>query len=506
MGSHSWTMNRKGQALSQAFQAGGLVLLTIALAGCGGDDAAGQAPAGQPPSLVRVGQLETKMISRKIISVGNVTPVRTSIVASGANGVVQYLKASPEDVPPKAETPISTQARPTQAEQSVLAQLAPEFAEIEIGQFVTQGTVLSVLRMESTNNELAEARAVLKEREHKFKAEKDIHPKEKAHAEAMKQMAHAVATNARQKWERTQQLFNRGAANDVELDDAQEKWKAAEQALIAAEENLQQVMSGMKVEQAQASLDAQRHHIDYLESEKAKRTTKAPFDGFIVEEHTYVGQWLSQGDPVVTLARMDEVDVIVNIDQADIPYVRLGQTAEVSVAGAEQTNWVGRIEQIVPKSDWEGGSRAFPVVVRIENRLEDLEITTDEGTKTKKVPMLKAGMMAHVTIRGPEVETLLAPKDALVRTTRGTNVFVFEPTDPSAKFDHQTPTMGGVRQIPIEADLTMSDGEMIGIRPAEKMSESVSPLKAGVWVVTEGGERFSAPVQDNVNALSRLTE
>ena len=73
--------------------------------------------------------------------------------------------------------------------------------------------------------------------------------------------------------------------------------------------------------------------------------------------------------------------------------------------------------------------------------------------------MLKAGMMAHVTIRGPEVQTMLAPKDALVRTTRGTNVFIFEAKDPSAKFDPEKPTMGSVRQIAIEADLAMSDGE-----------------------------------------------
>ncbi len=505
MSHHPLAMNRNRRLLARCFGLGSLLFLTLVLAGCGGGDAAGQGQGGQPPSLVRVAQLESRLVSRKIIAVGNVTPVRTSIVASGANGVVQYLKASPEDGPAPGKSPVSPQVEKTSLAETDSSASA-DLGEIEKGQFVTKGTVLSVLRMESTDNELAESRAVLKEREHKFQAEKDIHPTELAHAEAMKKMAKAVETNARQKWERTQLLFSRGAANDAELEDAQEKWKAAEQSLIASEENLQQVKSGMKIEQSQASLDAQRFHVDYLESEKAKRTTKAPFDGFIVEEHTYVGQWLSQGDPVVTLAKMDEVDVIVNVDQADIPYVRIGQPAQVTVTGAEQTQWVGRIEQIVPKSDWERGSRGFPVVVRIKNRLDDVEVTGEAENKTRKIPMLKAGMMAQVTIRGPEVETLLAPKDALVRTTRGTNVFVFDAKEPAAKFDPKNPTMGGVRQIPIEADLTMSDGEMIGIRPADKMSASENPLKSGVWVVTEGGERFAAPVQDNVNALSKLEE
>ncbi len=485
---------------------GGLVLSSLVLSGCGGgDQAAGQAPV-RPPSLVRVDQLQKKLVSRKILVVGTVTPVRTSVVASGANGVVEYIK----EAPPEHEASGGKPADPSAAKISpgepepTQPDLNPE---IEKGQYVTEGTVLSVLRMQATNDELAEARALLRERQHKYEAEQTIHPKKMANAEAMKQVAIAVETNARQKWERTQKLFSRGAANDGELEDAQERWKAATQALVAADENLEQVKAGKNIEQAKASFAAQQAHVDYLETEKAKRTTKAPISGFVVEQQTYVGQWLAKGDPVVTLAKMDEVDVMVNVDQADIPFVRLGQTVDVAVEGADPVKCKGRIVQIVPRSDWEHGSRGFPVVVRIHNRLIDVEVATLVGeTKLQKVPALKAGMMAHVTILGPAVETLLAPKDSLVRTTRGTNVFVFDPKDPSAKLDPKNPTMGGVRQIAIEADLNMSDGKMIGIRPAQEMTAGENPLKAGVWVVTEGGERFAAPVQDNVNALSPLSE
>ena len=497
--------------------AAGLLFFSVYLMGCGGGDEAAEGPPVRPPSLVRVAQLKKQPVSRKIIVVGNVTPVRTSVVASGANGVVQFLKVSPlkDVVPDFSET---SPGQPNESEERIPSPSDPEvvspgerpspeqeeFPEIEIGQYVTKGTVLSVLRMEATNNELAEAQAFLKEKDHKFKAEREIHPKELAHAEAMVKMAEAVLKNAENKWKRAESLFNRGLATETEYDDAREKYEAARQSLIAAEENRAQVTAGLKVEQAQASRDAQAAHFAYLLSEKEKRTTRAPFDGFIIQEHTYVGQWLSKGDPVVTLAKMDYVDVMVHVDQADILYVTPGQSVGVEVPGASRSEWEGRVVHIVPKSDWESGSRGFPVVVRIKNELEDVEISGNGETIVRKTPALKAGMMARVTIHGPEVETLLAHKDALVRTTRGTNVFVFDPKEPSAKFDPEVPTMGGVRQISVEADLHMSDGEFIGIRPSKGMSATDNPLQPGAWVVTEGGERFNAPVQDNVNALSRV--
>lgn len=455
---------------------GSLGLLTAVSAGCGGDEASGQAKKEQPPSLVRVAQMVKKPVSRKIEVVGNVTPVRTSVVASGANGVVQYFETD-------------------------------DGQQIEKGLFVTEGTVLSKLRMVTSNLEIEEAEALLAERDEKLQAVKATHPKELAHAQAMVERAKAVKNNAERKWERTQDLHKKGVANDSELEDALENWRAASQSLIAAEETLNQVKKGRTIEQAAASKKTQEKQIEWLKAEQKKRTTRAPFDGFIVQEHTYIGQWLSKGDPVVTMARMDEVDVMVHVDQADLPHIRLGQPARVTVKGADQTEWIGHIEHIVPESDWQKGSRGFPVVVRIPNKLVTVEATDSKGSsRQQKVPMLKAGMLARVTMEGPAVETLLVHKDALVRTTRGTKLYVFDPAEANAELDPKEPVMGSVQRFDIKADLAMSDGEMIGVRLAEDSPAGAgeNALKPGQWVVTEGGERFAAPVEDNVNALGRI--
>ncbi len=483
---------RSGRIWKGAGCLAGMMLGLCLLSGCGGDEATAQSKKDEASALVRVAQLKQRPVSRRIIVVGNVTPVRTSVVASGANGVVRFLHDAPnEDEDGVPTSPVDTLSRP----------------EVEQGQYVTEGTVLSVLRMETANSEVAQAEALLEEREANFNATKDTYPADVAHAEAMKKVAQAVETNALAKFNRAQSLYAQGAATDAEFEDARERLSAASEARNAAEKKLASVRGGQEIEQAKASRDAQAAQVKYLTTERDKRTTKAPFGGFIVEMHTYKGQWLSKGDPVATLAKMDEVDVIVNIDQADLPYVELGQTAQVTVEGAvtvkgdPKTHWTGEIVHIVPQSDWEHGSRGFPVVVRIHNEIED---APGSGTDaTRKIPVLKAGMLATVTILAPEVETLLAHKDALVRSTEGNALFIFEPKDKNAQVDPDKPAMGSVRQVWVEPDLGLSEGEYIGIRPSSGQPGGQNLFQPGQWVVTEGGERLR-PIQDNVNALRRI--
>ena len=80
--------------------------------------------------------------------------------------------------------------------------------------------------------------------------------------------------------------------------------------------------------QAAARLEAQVKHVEFLKAELEKRTTKAPFDGFVVEEHTNAGQWLSKGAPVVTLADLKFVEVEVQVDQQYIDQIQPGESGD----------------------------------------------------------------------------------------------------------------------------------------------------------------------------------
>ncbi|WP_197440166.1 efflux RND transporter periplasmic adaptor subunit [Polystyrenella longa] len=411
-----------------------LMIGILMTSGCGNDETAAQTPgAAPPPTYVRVGPIVQKMIRPELKVVATLHPRRTSIVASGANGVVE------EYIP-------------------------------DAGMYVEEGTILSTLRMRSTDLGIAQERAILKEREEQLKSlEAGSRPQEIEEAQA-KLMAFQIARRvADQKFTRVEELFKKNAINKDERDDAQERSEAAEHLYAASKAAFDLVKQGPRqedIEQARARVLAQKENIDYLLSERDKRITKAPFDGVIVETHSFVGQWLGQGDPIITLARMDLMVVIANVDQSMLQYITLGDKVNIQVPGTEQKQWEGQIASIVSQSNWESGSRLFPIRILVENKFQEVE--------GRKIPILKEGMHAEVVFRGPEVEAVLVHKDALVRTSGGKAIFVYEPTP-------DDPKNGTVKQYQIETDI--GEKEMIRIyTPGEDLT--------GGQVVLEGAERL----------------
>jgi multidrug resistance efflux pump len=493
-------------------------MLVSGLTGCGTSEAKQEAVKGakgggsRPSALVSLGTVEKRSIHPRIVVVGTVTPRAVSIVASGADGIVTDFK-------------------------------------VEQGQFVREGDVLSVLRTKTTDLELNEAKALLREREQKWKEMQNSRDEDIIEAQARMRAAAAVHKNAAQKLKRTQELAAQNAVNADELDDAIERAKAAEEAFLAAQANNDKVKAGPRIEQreqARFSFEAQKEHVAWLQAEKEKRTTKAPFDGYIVQEHTFVGMWLSKGDPIVTLNYLDTVDVIVNVDQRDLHNIQIGRQAEIRFPGHEltriQTNvkreivgvvrnetsqsieimthsvdqnqrashlltlsvseivlreqipWKGEIVSIVPKSEWESGSRGFPVEVRVRNYFHTISAPGNESMQNQLAPVLKEGMMAEVIFEGPPLEALLVPKDALVRTTRGINIFVFIPVE------DKEGSQGRTVQVPVE--LGISEGEWIQVHPKSDDANSSIQFGPGTKVVVEGGERLQ-PAQQGVQPVSR---
>lgn len=370
--------------------------LLTTVGGCTTEEAtARNGGGGRPPALVRIAKIERREVTPRVVVVGSVVPVHTSIVASGAAGVVATFF-------------------------------------VEEGDFVKTGDVLSELRMVTTDLGIEEAKAVLDEREQELKElEAGSRREDKAEAVAKMKAAEAIQKNTASKLVRAQSLFARGAINRDELDNATERAEAARQAFLAATATSQRVDAGPRpeeIKQAAARFRAQQAQVAFLDAEKNKRKTRAPFDGFIVIQHSYRGMWLSKGDPVVTLARMDVVDIVANVDQRDAGLVRLFDQAQVRVGGTKREQWSGKIVAMVPRSDWKSGSRGFPVKVRLKNEIVPREIVDDQGNKqAKMLPTLKEGMMAEVTFSGTPIQAVLAPKDAIVRTSRGTQMFLFDP-------------------------------------------------------------------------------
>jgi len=169
--------------------------------------------------------------------------------------------------------------------------------------------------------------------------------------------------------------------------------------IIAEKEYDDQSFLVSGLEKKAASLKAE---VERLEIELEKSVITSPFAGVILKKHVARGEWLSPGAPVATIARDDEIDVIVEVPEKSIGYLHPGLTVGVQSGGKEFT---GILNAIIPRGDI--ATRTFPVKIRINSK----------GT-------LLEGMQAVVRLPvGKKVMVHFVPRDAIL-TTFGTTAIV----------------------------------------------------------------------------------
>lgn len=384
------------------------------------------ARAQNPPAPVSVAKVIERTVSSSQRFVGTLQPVRSSTVGSAVDGRV-------------SEYPINE------------------------GDRVTKGQALCKLRTQTIQIELEAARAELQLRRQELaELNNGSRPEEIQQAEARMAAAGALLKYRKARLERTQALFERQNISEEELDEAVSAAQQAEQNSLVTKAAFSLVVAGPRKEriaQARARFAKQAEEVRRIEDRLAKYTIVAPFDGYIVTEHTEIGQWVKQGDPVAEVIELDQVDVEVTVLENYIPYVRVGAEANVEIGAHSDKLFTGHVVLIVPRADLR--SRSFPVKIRLENRSVDGE------------PLLKAGMFAHVTLPvGDPTKAKLVPKDALVLGGPTPVVYVVD-------FAGENPRQGTVRLVPVQ----------LGVA-SEGLIQIKGDVKVGQSVVVQGNERL----------------
>jgi len=277
-------------------------------------------------------------------------------------------------------------------------------------------------------------------------------------------VAAAVANAEYAKWQldSSRKLYEAKQGPEGNFQLARSGARRADALLEAAQAELALLEEGPRRERiaaAKAALRAQEAAVGLLEDKLERHTVRAPFDGYVVAEHTEVGEWLQQGGAVVQIAALDRVDVVVPVLEDYVPKLTIGSSATVHVHAVGNGRIEGKLAVIVPSAD--PRTRTFPVKVRVTNRPSAAGLA------------LKAGMSANVTLSvGKPEPALLVPKDALVLGGRTAVLYVVDVTDAQAG-------IGTARPVPVE--LGPADGDLIAIR---------ADLPVGTLVTTRGNERL----------------
>ena len=385
-------------------------------------------PRELPPAPVVVDRVIEREINVGQTFVGSVVPLRTSTVGSPVEGrVTEFL--------------------------------------VNEGDRVQAGERLAQLRIRSLEIQLSAERAELERREQELAELELTRPKEIEQAEARMLAAKALMEFATSRLRRDQRLLGQ-PASPISEDEYQEHLSAAEGAQEVYRERKaawELASSGLwdkKVDQAKSEVAIQEETVRRLEDDIQEHTIVAPFDGYVTQEFTEVGQWIAKGSSVVEVVELKSVDVEVPVPEEYIAGLSVGARARVEIVAVSEKMLEGQVALVVPRGDLR--SRSFPVKVRLMNRV------TEIGA------WIKPGMFAQVTLPvGNKGSALMIPKDALVLNERSTMVWAVEP-------DKASPTIGRVRPVPVELGLS-----------ADGWIEVRGDLKPGEFVIVEGNERIN---------------
>jgi len=405
------------------------ILLFITLWALTATSADAQQPkgkAGGPPApKVLVTPARADVVAEPRSFVGSVKPIRRSLIGSAAAGrVEEYL--------------------------------------INEGDLVKAGQPIALLRRGIIKAEVDAARATLVMRQAELSEMEKSYQDEVDQAQSKLLHAQAEYNFRMGKLQRSKSLGTSVSRELYEEDSTlASKAEAGVHEHQAAVRMLTQGARQMKTEQARARVAAQQAELQRLEEQFERHTMKAPFNGWVSAEHTEIGQWVMQGDPVAEIVELNEVDVEIAVVEDFIANLHTSVEGPVDIPALPQEKFVGRVAIINPQADTR--SHTFPVKIRIQNRLENDQ------------PVLKAGMFARVTLSvGKPTPCVLVPKDAVVLGGPSPMVLIAQNTGEKTV----------VRPAPVT--LGPAQGTWIAV---------FGELKEGDPVIVEGNERVR-PGQD----------
>jgi HlyD family secretion protein len=354
---------------------------------------------------------------------------------------------------------------------------------VEAGDRVQKGDKLAQLRTQTTQIQLEMAKAELELLDHELQRLKISLPKQLDQAKAR-----MLAAEALKKFTNARLARSKSLSSDqiISKDELEEILSAATGALKIFEERtigleLAKATFAIDISLAEAKLKVQEEKISRLEDDIAEHTILAPFDGYVTEEYTEVGQWIAKGDPVVEVIEINEdneIEIQIPVLESYISHLKVRgpdsasgtKTLRIEVQALPGEEFSGQIVSIVPKADIK--ARTFPVKIRLKNR------------QGRNGMLLKPGMLARVTLPVTKVlNATLVPKDALVLAEgKATIIWVLR-----KGADFGTTAVAGA--VPVAVQIGEPRGNWIQVRPIDKKMQAL--LKPGGLVITEGNERIN---------------
>ncbi len=222
-------------------------------------------------------------------------------------------------------------------------------------------------------------------------------------------------------------------------------------------------ISQAEVDQATAQLDQAQAAVDGLKATIAKKNLVAPFEGRVGIRLVNVGQFITRGQALVPLQKIDHLYVNFTLPEREVPNLTVGESVAISVDAYNERRFTGKLNAISPEVD--NTTRNIAVQAIFENPGE----------------VLRPGMFARVEVQMPDAKSVVVvPATAVSYAAYGNSVFVIQDMK-----GEDGKSFTGVRQQFVKIGVRRGDLISIieGVKPGEKIvSTGTFKLRNGMPV------------------------
>lgn len=134
--------------------------------------------------------------------------------------------------------------------------------------------------------------------------------------------------------------------------------------------NTDRQITALDIELYQKQLQYWQQRVAYLQERYANAKLVAPFDGLVVSIDRRVGEWVESYEPIGTLADPKQLNVEVNVPEADIASVSLGQAVRVVLDGFPDKTFAGKVKEIASQASIYQGKNVYRVLVGFDKPTE----------------------------------------------------------------------------------------------------------------------------------------
>ena len=297
---------------------------------------------------------------------------------------------------------------------------------VEKGDTVKEGQVLVRLEDTEFRAQVNQARANLAAAQARLdQLRSGSRPQEKLKDRAAVLQAEANLKIAEAEFQRSEKLYREGVASKAEYDSALARRDTAAALLEAARQSSAMTDIGPRTEEiraADAQVQQMKAALDYAETQLAATEIKAPVAGTVLERIVERGEMVTPSafggsgarTSVVDLADLTDLQIELDISQADFSRLKMGQRAEIIPEAFPNLRYTGFIEEIAPEAN--RAKSTVQVKVKVENPNEQLrpEMNARVNFLSDKPANNQSQSVARV----------LVPKQAVVRKDGAVFVFV----------------------------------------------------------------------------------